>query len=631
MKPDFFWKTWKQPYKTIYQFLLFIFVFSILGYAYTYISGSSNVIHWDIENIINPVKTQFTSYRQGVYILPIFIDNYVISQNYIASDLLVNSWTAYVLLVWLGIFICIMLALISDLPRFWFLASVVILTLLLIGFKLDYLILFNSYNKLALLVAFALYFPSLYVFHFIRPNIGFIARFSVHIGATAIFGLIIFQFSHVDMPFLHLVNYGIYVPLILTVLFAFMVGHEILAALLRIITSGALVGDKSGLVHFLVISVVFILNAVLLVLRNAKILDIDLYLIGSFWLLTLASIVGIWGYRAKEDTYQGMFPFMPFGAIFFICMAITAHVTISYFFITGNDSFVEAIEDAIIFSQLGYSTMFVVYVIANFFDLLKQNIDVGKVLYKPMRMPYFISKFAGVIFIMALFFRFNMIPYYQSVAGFYSGIGDLYLKANDDLSATEYFKLSNIYSGTSHRANYALASIESRKGNTTQEIKFLQQAIGKNPTEFAYANLAAKLMESKRYFEAAFTLQDGLENFPNNGKLLNNLGLVFMELGNIDSAFFYLNRSIQDEKSVNESSTNMYAMLRLRGLSIRSDTLDFLWEKTNYLPSANNLVVLANQMGKKVDDHMPVKFGDPGEEKISSWFIITIRVSIIHG
>ncbi|MCK5702900.1 MAG: hypothetical protein KAI29_17175, partial [Cyclobacteriaceae bacterium] len=478
----------------------------------------------------DPVQTLFDSYRSGIFEFPIHINNYVISQGFIASDLQVNEWPAYLLLIWLGIFISIMLALITDLSRFWFVASVVLMTGIFVGFKLDYLVLFKMYEKIGLIIAFVLYFPSLYIFHFVKQEVGFTPRFLTHLGATAIFGIVIFYFSNVDIPFFHLVNYGIYAPLILTILFVFMVGHEIVSGILRVITSGMLAGDKNGLVHFLVISILFLLNAVLVLLRNTKILEADMYVIGSFWLLTIASIIGIWGYRVKEVTYKGMFSFYPFGAFLFICLAITSHLTISWFFISGNDSFVEVMEDVIIYSQLGYSSMFVVYVIANFFDMLKQNANVGKVLYKPRRMPYFISRFAGVIVIMALFFRFNMITYYQSVAGYYSGIGDLYLKAEDYMSASEYYKISNIYSQTSHRANYSLATLEKRNGNFSKELTYLEQAAGKNPTEFAYANLASKYMESKRYFEAIFTLRDGLEIFPDNGQLMNNLGLAYMKI-----------------------------------------------------------------------------------------------------
>ena len=616
MKPDFFWQTWDKPYSVIYKLLLLIFVCSVSVYTLSFLAGSSFVINWEVENLIDPIKILWNSYRMGFYEFPINIDNYVISQSFIASELQVNTWPAYILLIWLGIFISVILALISDLSRFWFVASIIVLTVLFVGLKLDYLVLFNSYEKIGLIVAFVLYFPSLYIFHFVKKDIGFVTRLCTHLISTLIFAIVIYNFSHVEFPFLHLVNYGIYVPLILTILFSFIVGHEIVSGLLRVIASGAITGEKSGVVHFFVIGLVFLLNAVLVILRNSKILELEIYLIGSFWLLTIASIIGIWGYKAKEQTYKGIFYFKPIGAILFICLAITAHLTIAYFFITGNDSLVEAVEDAIIFSQLGYSLMFIIYVIANFFDLLKHNVDVGKVLYNPRRMPYFISRFAGVIVIMALFFRFNMVPYYQSVAGFYSGIGDLYLKAEDHMSAAEYYKLSNIFSGTSHRANYALASMERRNGNSTEELNFLQQAVSKNPTMFAFANLASKFAEKGNYFEALFTLQDGLKKFPDDGHLLNNLGLTYLGMKNVDSAYYYLEGSQMDKKSTNSATSNIYALLSKEGLSIKSDTLEYLLVASDYLTATSNLVVLANQLNKKSNDQEIVKFGDPEKSKI---------------
>ncbi len=616
MKSNFFWNTWDKPVKNFYRVLLSIFCISILVYVFTYFMGSSYIINWEIETSVNPVKTLFETYRLGIFDFPITIENYVISQGFVASELQVNEWPAYLLLIWLGIFISIMLSLISGLSRFWFVVAVGIVAAIFVGLKLDHLLLFNYYEKIGLVIAFILYLPSLYYFHFVNKEVGLIPRFITHFMATIIFAFIIYFYSNVEFPFLHLVNYGIYVPLILTILFAFMVGYEIVGSLLRVITSGALVGDKNGLIHFLIIGIVFLLNALVVLLLNTKILEADLYVIGSFWLLTIASIIGVWGYRVKEITYEGMFPFYPFGAFLFICLAITSHLTISYFFISGNDSFVEVVEDVIIYTQLGFSTMFVVYVIANFFDLLRKNMNVGKVLYKPKRMPYFISRFAGAVMILSLFFRFNMISYYQSVAGYYSGIGDLYLIAEDHLSASEYYKLSNIYSGTSHRANYALATLEKRNENHTEELGYLKQAVGKNPTEFAYANLAVKYMESKRYFEAIFTLQDGLMDFPNNGILMNNLGLAYMEIDNIDSAFYYLERSGDDQNTKNESATNIYALLRLKDLSIKSDTLEYLLKESTYLAEMNNLVVLANDLHRIAEDGGEVHFGDPENEKI---------------
>jgi len=616
MKPAFFWNNWKDPFKTLYIILLFIFLGSVAFYTYAYLSGNGFIISWEVMTSINPVKTLFQDYHLGFYDFPIFIDNYVIQQGFEASELQIHEWPAYMLLVWLGLFLSFLLTLITDLSRFWFVVSLVLFTLLLIGLKLDYLVLFNQYNKMGLAVAFVLYYPTLYIFHFIKKDVSFIKRLGINLGATLIFTIIVYKFSNVSTPFLHLSNYGIYVPLVLTIIFTFMVGHEIITGLLRVIAGGALKGEKNGLYHFLIISVVYLLNVALLLLKNTRTYNPNVYLVGAFLLLTLASVIGIWGYKFRQATYQGMFAFFPQGAFLYLLMAITAHLTLAYFFITGNDFMVEVIEDAIVFSQLAYGVMFLVYFLANFYDLFRQNVNVVKVLYKPMRMPYFTSRLAGLIAILGLFFKFNMTPYNQAVAGFYAGIGDLYLYDEDYLSAREYYNLSTIYSGTSHRANYAMATLEKRNGNTKEEIQYLKKAIDKNPTEYAFANLSARQRANRQYFEALFTLQDALKEFPESGPLMNNLALVYQDLHNVDSTFYFLNNAVQYSKSKKAAETNIYALLRMEELSIKKDTLQYLLKETTSLPAINNLVVLSNELSIVTNDRGKVEFGIPEETRI---------------
>jgi hypothetical protein len=120
MKPDFFWRSWDKQYRLIYQILLSVFICSVIVYAFSYMAGSSVVISWEVENLIDPINTLLQSYRLGIFEFPININNYVISQSFIGSELSVNAWPAYILLIWLGIFFSLMLALVSDLSRFWF-------------------------------------------------------------------------------------------------------------------------------------------------------------------------------------------------------------------------------------------------------------------------------------------------------------------------------------------------------------------------------------------------------------------------------------------------------------------------------------------------------------------------------
>lgn len=609
MKSYFFWNQWPQPFRSVYIILLLLFIASVLLYATAYLTGNALVIDWEVVNTIRPVSMPLFSYNLGLFSFPVMIENYLILQSFHASDLHVQLWPSVALLIWLGLFISLALTMITELSRFWFLVAAIFFTLLLTGLKLDHLVLFGRYDNTGIGVAMILYFPALYYFHFIKKTSPFLIRFLVHVLATVLFALVIQQFSGVDLPFMHLATYGIYVPLILTILFTFMTGHEIISGLLRLISGSTLLGENKSLFHFLFISIIFLANVALLLLKNTRTLDVGAYLIGAFLLMTITTVLGIWGYKTRESVYGGMYAFFPHGAFLYILLAITAHLTSAFFFISGNDFFIEVIEDAVVFSQLSYGVLFVVYFLANFYDLLRQNINIAPVLYRPRRMPYFTFRLAGLIAILGLFFRFNMTPYYQAVAGFYSGVGDLYYQLNDDAAAREYYKLSNVYSSTSHRANYMLASVERTIGKKEAEIAYLKQAIEKNPTEFAYANLAERYQLDNRTFEALFTLQEGLERFPSSGVLMNNLGLAFMGLGHIDSAFHFLNVAGDFRNSGKQAAANLYGMLSIKNLSIRSDTLSYLLSNTTHLPAINNLVVLANEKGQKVIDMGTLKFG----------------------
>jgi len=616
MKLNFFWNEWDKPHRIIYVFLLSVLALAMMSYGVAYFLGSSLVIQWELENIIKSVPTVWDTYWIGMYQFPITVDNYLISQNFTASELQVNVWPAYVLLAWIAVFLSVVLTFMPKLSRFWFVVSVVLFTLLLIGMKLEYLMLFNSYEKYGIAIGMALYYPLLYLFHFLRPNTSVSVRLASFLGATAVFAVIIYQFSHVPLPFLHMANYGIYVPLILTILFCFMVGHEIVSGLLAVISGSGLTGEKGGLYHFLIISMVFLVNVAMVLFKNSRIFDWNLYLIGAFGLLTIATIIGIWGYRWRENTYEGTYAFFPSGAFLYLGLAITAHITVAYFFVTGNDPMVECVEDSIVFSQLGFSAIFIVYFLANFFDIMRENADVARVVFKPRRMPYFTSRFAALIVVLGIFLRLHMTPYNQAIAGYYAGIGDLYLKSKDVLAAREFYTLANTFSSTGHRGNYAMATLEQLDGNKSEEIRYLKQAVGKNPTPFAYALLASRLSDEKKYFEAMFTLKDGLKEFPDEGRLMNNLGLLYTELAQTDSAFQSFDMAMKSRKAHDVAGANVYALMRQQNLEIREDTLSTLLANTSYLPAVNNLVALANEKGQKIQDQCVAMFKSPTKTTI---------------
>ncbi|MDZ7604002.1 MAG: hypothetical protein U5K79_00105 [Cyclobacteriaceae bacterium] len=64
------------------------------------------------------------------------------------------------------------------------------------------------------------------------------------------------------------------------------------------------------------------------------------------------------------------------------------------------------------------------------------------------------------------------------------------------------------------------------------------------------------------------------------------------------------------------AGANVYALLRQQGLEVREDTLATLLANTSYLPAVNNLVTLANEKGRKIQDQGVAVFKTPTKTTI---------------
>jgi hypothetical protein len=608
MTKYFFWENWDLQNKILYSFLFILFVATLIYFLSAYLHGASHVITWQLESDIKSVKTIFDTYQVGLYEFPIEVENYLILQNFVPSQLMIKEWPAIPMLALFALSMVTLITIVTTLKRVWYVIAMALLALALVGLKFEFLQIFGRYDKTGLFTAFFLYFSISYYFQFFRRSSSFVSRWVTFLIATLMFGVFIFWFSAVPNKFLHLVNYGLYVPLTLSVIFIFMVGHETVAAFLYVTTRGGFKSKRSNLIHFLIISLIYLINVVIVYLRNTKAVDLGIYTINSYWLLVIATVLGIWGYKRREPTYLKMYPFKVSGAFLYISLATITFASITYLLQNGNDSLLETMEDAIVFSQIGHGSMFIIYVIANFYTLLYKNIQVSKIVYKPPRMPFFISRFAGLIVIMGLFLRGNLIPFYQSIAGYNTGIGDIYYNNGEHLSAQAYYNIANDYSATSHRANYALASIAEQNNKPSDALMHLLQSVIKNPTPFAYAKIARQYELRDRFFDALFTLRDANREFPKSGPLMNNLGLLYSKTEITDSTFYFLENAKELSISNQVSNSNSIAIASHREMPLTEEILSELLAESTHLPTINNQMILAKQYAQDYVGTVEVNF-----------------------
>lgn len=594
----YFWLSWQKKYKNFYWFTLAILAFCIIYFIYSYFEGINNVIHWETVDNISRLRTSAYSFAAGNIKLDIPLDNFVIFQYFKGSALTIYPGLSYVYLIILILCVNLIMSLLPGMSKFWFYAGMGGFIGFMVLFQLNQIELFGKTDKSALIIVLALYLSAGYYFREYSNKTSIIIRYIVFTLISILLGMLFYFYSGVEAPFLYLANYGIFGPLILAVLFIFSVAHEIIYGFLYLVTNANTSGSRNSLTHFMIASLLFLSYVFITFMAYTRQIGWQLIYLNPFLILVFSTVIGIWGLKRRENLYSEIFFFAPTGALFYLAFASICLTTIAYIFSVGNDPLIEVFEDAILYAQIGFGIMFFMYIMANFSPLLMKNFQVVKIVYHSRIFPFFIFRIGGLVVVGYIFFESHFFPYYQSVAGYYNNIGDLFMMNNRLKLAGQYYKEASDYEFQNHRSNYALATIARLQKNKLDESYYFQNSILKRPTEYAYVNLSNVLMENNQYFEGLFKLKEGQEKFPTSYQILNNLGYFYSKTDIADSAFYYFNLASNAKRRSVAASNNIFALLPKSDLFFDLDSLE------NYYKTYSNKVGLANKLGMLNQYHL---------------------------
>ena len=608
MTKKFFWSTWTTTHRYLFLACLTLLAGAITFYLVGYFWSSKLVIQWEVISQITTVPFLLDPWVFASIPLDLTVDQYLISQIFEGSDLAIEFWPSAILLMVIAASLVIALSMAVELPRFWFLVSQVVFIFVMVGFKLEQLLLFNRTDKAALILAFLLFLPASYYFHTVKKGVSLYARLATFALLTGIFALVIYRFSGVSHPFLYMVDYGIPIPMGLTVIFILFTAHEIIYGFLYLITRSNTPDSSNSFIHFLALSLIYLSNVLFIYMRNSRRIEWDFYYVDAFWLLITAGIIGIWGLRQRKELYKNIMPAEPHALLGYLALASISFATIGYFFATANDPAIEALEDAVVFSHLSMGFVFLIYILFNFKDVLIANLKVYKVVYKPTKMPFFSMRLGGMIGVLGLFLLSNQYPLDQAITAYYNGIGDLHRIDQKPLLAKEYYKLAAIYAQSNHRSNYAIASMEKADNNLSEALAYFKQSTIKQPTTFSFVNTARVHEEQGMFFKAMFALKDGMETFPKSPHIANNLAALYAKTDLLDSAYFYLENTSTSKKELKVQQTNKLSLLARSGVVV---DVDSLLDYTNSgIPEVGtNLLSMANEQGISI----PMGSSVPGD------------------
>jgi hypothetical protein len=616
-----FWQEWPRGNRIFLLILFVVFAAALVQMWTAYFIEPAPAIQLQTIKEAELNEIPVDQFSKGPFDFTVKGNNYVILQRQLGSMLTTSTTIAYTYLFALAVFVIGMLAVISTLGRFYYLVGMGIFILFVTTLSPEVLGVMGQYGKTFTVTMMAFYcLPSFWLFYF-GTTVQFWGRIAVFTAVTAAIWAIIYFFSATEMPFLFLATYAAEAGLIACGLFIVTVSHEIIAGFVFAVTQSTRQGKSLN--HFLIISMIYFLNLVLAYSVRFGFIKWDLITVDLFLLLMISGILGIWGIRQRQKTFEGIIEGDPYAVFAFILMGIFTFATISMFMFNANDTALSAISDIIIFSHLGFGFIFLTYIFSNFMAMLARNYAVHKVLYSPNNMPYFTFRLGGLIVTLALvFYNAWQVPVHNAMSGYYNGVGDLYLKLNNGRLARAYYDESRTYGFRGHHSNYALANIEGALFNVGDERIFYAEASGLRPTEMALLNWAQSYQSANDNLGAIATLSDGITRLESHKAIENTLGLLYARNGLPDSAVKYLQSAGESSKYKDIASANLLALQALGRISLQSDTTG--QPVGDHVITANRLAVL-NRLGYTTNGSFTLPADTvltlPQAAAISNWLI----------
>ncbi|MBO0951667.1 tetratricopeptide repeat protein [Fibrella forsythiae] len=533
-----FWKIWTKPERVVYVIGLILLGISLGWLVWAGYRGLENVVRWEVLNELVGLPATLYQFTDGLLTYPVRGQVQTVAGQFIASPMQVYPMVATLTVAGLCVALAFALAGICRLPTLRYRLAMGAFILLLAVCRFETLGLPGGSGKWLFLVLTGLFGGLSFYFHAFRTEAGFTSRLLAFLGLIVIVAAAAALGTSVHNPAMVLLSYALPGLVLVSVVFIAFIAIEILVGMVWLTSVSRPNGRPLGIFNFLFISVLYLMNLLLIWLRNTKVIEWDAFTISPFLVVGISVVLGIWGFRRLVDQRE-LLSFREAGAGLYIGMAALTTLTMGYAFATANDPLIELFEDVIVYSHFGMGLAFVLYTVLNFWPVYQQQLPVHRVIFKARMVDLPLFRLAGLVAMVGMIGSANYFTVRQGYAATLSALGDAYLAEGQTDLAQTYYQESIAEEFQQHKANYALASIALTRNDQTTAALFFSKALLKQPSPQAFAGLSDTYRQTNLFFESIKTLQRGIQTFPNSGELRTNLGYLYGKTAIADSAYYY--------------------------------------------------------------------------------------------
>ena len=546
----------KNIVKIVVAIMLFLAI-TLMGYYYW--QGSNTSIDWKVTAQSEASEFEAYGFQKGPFSFSIPGTYYTLTESFSAGPIerFFTRDGLLLALCWLGV--CIILAVASLLSPLWFSGIAGLFIFLIIRLQLPEVGIFgfSPSSHWGNVLIMALFITPAYIFHAFWKNTVLWLR----IVTLSAISAIIFFVGGVDLfVFQEQFNIGIYYGIIvLMLLFLFFIAEENIFAILFLVTKTK--GGENNEKHFSVFSLVYLFFIGLVYSKKAGFIKLELPFFDPYVLLIISTIITLWSLWHKRNLYENILSYSQ-ALILFMGIGLSVFGYLTLAMSRGNDAVYEGLHYFIIYSHMAFGLFFFLYVIVNFVDPLQSGLQVYKIAYKPQSFPYVSARIAGIVAVVAFFLLADKQAFKLFKAGHFNYLGEQAELQNERGLANQYYLQGNIYGHDNHFSNYKLAYDYLKNNKISQANHKFGRATLRYPSAQSFVNRSSTASMLSNVTPSLVALQEGLKRFPNEKPILNNLGLIYMDLGQYDQAAQYFEQARETGKWSNANLVNLWKIGR---------------------------------------------------------------------
>lgn len=538
-------------------------------------------------------------------LIPIEMENFLLFQTFesLPPTYFPNVTLLYGAVIWL--LFNIGLSLISTLKKMYFIGATALVIFLLAFSGINGLNIGGISSNYALIsILFGVLLPMVLI-SFFAGHWATLPRFLVIFisGTTTLY--ILGTFSGISSPWIWLSENAAFPAAIISTLFLLHIGHVMISgSSLFLIKLNKGTGLKISF-HLILIFIIYFLLILFTLLDIMGEVNLPFPTLPPVLLMLICGLIGIFIVRLKIAQTDQAFDAPIIGeAFYWTGFAITVWTWGRAIFIE-NEPLYEFLNHIFLYSQLSLSLLFFIYLMANFSQILNSGKDVERILFKPQYFAYFHMRIGSIMGLVILTVYADGIIGSQLASTSTNITADYYGQTDRPLEAAILYENSWLQYRRNDKAKNAAAHIRFNLRQSQQGMDHLLESFNYAPNIPSILLLSAKAHQQEKIFDALFYLEKGLEYYPGNPYLINNLALLYSKI----------NRPIDAISKLEEiPKENKVAQANKLGLQIKhsiktdgpSEILDDRIFKINYLAGANKEGDFANFILDT--DQIPDKF-----------------------